>query len=263
MRGSGTSGHIQTNKFNLRKPPEQQRDQSASKTSAREPNKDILEHSRKRQIEVQVEILREDLEDEGLDEDEIEKRLTEYRQRLQIKSEASRTADDLAKSKAAERETHEIAARKQQQMGKLADAFGLRNVKEGEAFDQELQQRKKQGRMAERERWRAEEELRKQSDERRGKLEGTSPRKEGTRTKELEKRKKRSRRSPSSTSSSSDSSGSDDESPPRKRTTARPGCPPFSIPSDSSPNRRQRENSSSSASPPRRRKRPSSFSYSE
>lgn len=36
-------------------------------------------------------------------------------------------------------ETHEVAARKLQQMDKLKAAFGLSDVKEGDAFNRELQ----------------------------------------------------------------------------------------------------------------------------
>lgn len=44
-----------------------------------------------------------------------------------------------------------MARRKVEQMDKLRSAFGLGEVKEGEAFDQELQERKRQERIAERE----------------------------------------------------------------------------------------------------------------
>ena len=49
-------------------------------------------------------------------------------------------------------ETHEIARRKVEQMDKLRAAFGLgAEAKEGEAFDQELQEQRRQERIAERE----------------------------------------------------------------------------------------------------------------
>ncbi len=49
-------------------------------------------------------------------------------------------------------ETHEVARRKVEQMDKLRAAFGLSaEAKEGEAFDQELQEQKRQERIAERE----------------------------------------------------------------------------------------------------------------
>ena len=48
-------------------------------------------------------------------------------------------------------ETHAVAARKEKEMDGLRAAFGLKAVKEGEAFDRELQERKKQERVEARE----------------------------------------------------------------------------------------------------------------
>ena len=66
MRGSGTSGHVQANKFNLRGPPPQRHDGpgDAKPPPKRKANQDILEHNRKREIELQVEVMRAQLEDE-------------------------------------------------------------------------------------------------------------------------------------------------------------------------------------------------------
>ena len=41
-------------------------------------------------------------------------------------------------------ETHRLAERKQQQMAQLQNAFGLSDVMEGEAFNRELQEERKQ-----------------------------------------------------------------------------------------------------------------------
>ena len=50
-------------------------------------------------------------------------------------------------------DTHEIAARKEKQMEKMRHALGFREeIVEGEAFDRELQQRRKEERLAERKR---------------------------------------------------------------------------------------------------------------
>lgn len=66
MRGSGTSGYVQGNRFNLRGPPPsayRDRDDEAGPT-VKKPNADILEHNRKREIELEVETMRAQLEDE-------------------------------------------------------------------------------------------------------------------------------------------------------------------------------------------------------
>lgn len=70
VRGSGTSGYVQTNKFHLtasrQKPREQMRDlRSLEAPAARKANSDILEHNRKRAVEMKLLELREKLEEQG------------------------------------------------------------------------------------------------------------------------------------------------------------------------------------------------------
>lgn len=87
-RGTGTSGYVQTNKFNLRGPPPQRHDRKDDAGPAqRKPNEGILEHNRKREIELEVEVMRAQLEDDGLGEDEIEEKLAQYRMELEAKAE--------------------------------------------------------------------------------------------------------------------------------------------------------------------------------
>ena len=67
-RGSGTSGYVQRNLSNLKPRDTAQpypKDFDSIKHRQRQPDKDILEHDRKRQIEVKVFELRDQLEDEG------------------------------------------------------------------------------------------------------------------------------------------------------------------------------------------------------
>jgi len=157
VRGTGTSGYVQTNKFNLRGPPQQRRERDDNKgPTNRGPNAAILEHNRKRQIEVQVELMRDDLEEEGLSEEEIEGKLAAYRAKLIAKAEEEKQQQAVvvsaSRTKATDQETHQIAARKAQQMDKLKNAFGFtEDIKEGDAFNRELQEQKKLDRMAERE----------------------------------------------------------------------------------------------------------------
>ena len=67
-RGSGTSGYVQRNLSNL-KPRDNYtpypRDEELRKHRQRQPDKDILNHDRLREIEVKVFDLRDKLEDEG------------------------------------------------------------------------------------------------------------------------------------------------------------------------------------------------------
>ena len=68
VRGSGTSGYVTTNKFHLKAsrlgPRDSHRD-DAPGGSSRKPNQEILEHNRKRAVEVKLLVLRESLEEKG------------------------------------------------------------------------------------------------------------------------------------------------------------------------------------------------------
>eukprot|EP00890_Picochlorum_soloecismus_P000188 jgi/Picsp_1/116/NSC_00116-R1_srrm2 protein len=159
VRGSGTSGYVQTNKFNIRGPPSRsergygERDGNGEKSDVhRKPNKDILEHNRKREVEVKVMELRVQLEDEEVDEDEIEERLAAYRSEL-VEQFASNGGLHGKDATMGQNETHEIAARKEREMEKVRHALGFKeDIVEGEAFDRELQEQKKQARIEERKR---------------------------------------------------------------------------------------------------------------
>jgi len=67
-RGSGTSGYVQRNLAHLR-PRDQAKpystDLDSLKRRQRQADKEILEHDRKREVEVKVFELRDRLEDEG------------------------------------------------------------------------------------------------------------------------------------------------------------------------------------------------------
>jgi serine/arginine repetitive matrix protein 2 len=67
-RGTGTSGHVQTNKFNLRRAPVpkfQEGRPGALPAADKKPNQEILEHNRKRQVEVKLLELQDELEAQG------------------------------------------------------------------------------------------------------------------------------------------------------------------------------------------------------
>lgn len=67
-RGTGTSGYVQANKFNLRGRPQQRipEDRSALKgPEQKKPNQGILDHARKRDIELKLAQLADSLEEQG------------------------------------------------------------------------------------------------------------------------------------------------------------------------------------------------------
>eukprot|EP00884_Botryococcus_braunii_P009421 jgi/Botrbrau1/18480/Bobra.0072s0062.2 len=162
-RGSGTSGYVQTNKFNLRVQPQlsiEERD-SIRAPKQRKPNVDIIEHNRKRDIELKVEEMRVLLEDQGYSPEEVETMLRETREELIA---AAALAAEINNERAGQ-ETHELALRKENQMKVLQDAFGITTAVEGQAFDRELQEQKRLDQIAEREARQKEKELRKKEEE--------------------------------------------------------------------------------------------------
>ncbi len=70
-RGSGTSGYVQTNRFNLRSGPQSAALSRPADLSApvggsqKQPNREILEHAKKRDIELKLLQLQDDLEEQG------------------------------------------------------------------------------------------------------------------------------------------------------------------------------------------------------
>ena len=73
VRGSGTSGHVQSNKFAVRNRASNggsgggggNRNGNASNSSRPKPNAAILEHNRLREIEVKLAELEDELEEKG------------------------------------------------------------------------------------------------------------------------------------------------------------------------------------------------------
>ncbi|CAD6197014.1 unnamed protein product [Caenorhabditis auriculariae] len=102
-RGTGTNGYVQSNLSHLllaRKKIEYNGEDDLRRMEAevnKTPNAEILDHQRKRQIEVkctEVELL---MEEKGFDDDEIQKKVDEYRQLLlsQLKSGELNLDDEL------------------------------------------------------------------------------------------------------------------------------------------------------------------------
>ncbi|GAA5829793.1 hypothetical protein JCM3766R1_001307 [Sporobolomyces carnicolor] len=160
-RGSGTSGHIQANRSNLRSRPQQQprdavREQQLVSSLHRQPDQAILDHERKRRVEAKCFELRCNLEDEGLVEpDEIERQVDQLRSQLLAQATTERPGGGGDKIKQSDR--HELARAKQVQDEKLRRALGIKpDHVEGLAFDRDAQQELKRQRQEERERQRVE-----------------------------------------------------------------------------------------------------------
>jgi len=162
-RGSGTSGHITSNKALLFK-----RDLNRSNGGPtdfathkqREPDAAILEHERKRKIEVKVFELRDHLEEEGVDEDEIDERTEALRNKLMAEEE-QRARGVGGREQLKGHQSHEIARAKIEESERVRRAFGIgKDYEEGSHWKKQDEKRKRleeKAMLEERERLEAEE----------------------------------------------------------------------------------------------------------
>ncbi|ORY90522.1 hypothetical protein BCR43DRAFT_464467 [Syncephalastrum racemosum] len=153
-RGSGTNGYVVRNLSFVRPPPTDRRrdeplDLKAPVPGPRQPNKDILQHDRKRAVELKCMELRITLEDDGVDEDEIENQVSRLREKLadQIDEIQPRDAKKLQ-----DYETHQRSEAKERENQKMRNALRVSSTYvEGQAFDRELQEQRRLERLAQRE----------------------------------------------------------------------------------------------------------------
>ncbi|KAI9837165.1 MAG: RNA-splicing factor [Thelocarpon superellum] len=125
-RGSGTSGYVQRNLSNLRprdNAAPYPRDFDSIKHRQRQPDRAILDHDRKREVEVKVFELQDKLEDEGVDEDEIEAQTLALRKRLLAENE--KTGPDRSGKGLKPHQVHELAEAKIEESEKLRRALGI------------------------------------------------------------------------------------------------------------------------------------------
>ncbi|KAI9741946.1 MAG: RNA-splicing factor [Cirrosporium novae-zelandiae] len=124
-RGSGTSGYVQRNLSHL-KPRDQyasySKDFDAPKLRQRQPDQQILDHDRKREVEVKVLDLQDKLEDEGIDEDEIEAQTDALRQKLLAELDTGTKAPARGLKPW---QVHEQAEAKIEETEKLRRALGI------------------------------------------------------------------------------------------------------------------------------------------
>ncbi|KAI8903868.1 Srrm2 protein [Gorgonomyces haynaldii] len=128
-RGSGTNGYVQRNLSSI-KPKQFHRNPNYDRPpTKREPDPEIIEHEKKRRVEIQVLELQDQLEEEGLSENEIIEKTDALRQQL---------LKDL--HKIVIRNEHQSLLDKQKMDSKLQRAFGIEDdYVEGSAFDENFQ----------------------------------------------------------------------------------------------------------------------------
>ncbi|KAL9931236.1 hypothetical protein V8E36_009913 [Tilletia maclaganii] len=159
-RGSGTSGYIQRNKSALtyrddygNSDRNMRRDRDQSGPSIRQADKGILEHDRKRKVEVRCMELRDELEDKGLPEDEVEDQVSRLRETL-IEA-INNPASSFGQHSHAEArrlkpsDVHALSAAKAEESEKWKVALGMRaDYEEGQGFSNEYHQRVREERRA-------------------------------------------------------------------------------------------------------------------
>ncbi|XP_073302693.1 uncharacterized protein [Primulina huaijiensis] len=133
-RGSGTNGYVQTNKFFI-KPRTNKVAMESNKGFelgqgmagvSRKANKDILEHDRKRKIQLKLLVLEEKLIDQGYTDAEIAEKLDEARKSLEAKDNVDEGSNSaVIPERISETQTHQIAALKEKQMETLKAALGI------------------------------------------------------------------------------------------------------------------------------------------
>ncbi|KAI5459895.1 pre-mRNA splicing factor CWC21 [Mariannaea sp. PMI_226] len=126
-RGSGTSGYVQRNLAHI-KPRDHgapyPKDTDSLRHRQRQPDKGILEHDRKREVEVKVFDLRDKLEEEEVDEDEIEQRCDELRKKLLAEMNSGRRGPGARKN-FKEHQVHEMADAKIKESERLRRALKI------------------------------------------------------------------------------------------------------------------------------------------
>ncbi|KAK6425562.1 RNA-splicing factor [Oleoguttula sp. CCFEE 5521] len=149
-RGSGTSGYVQRNLSTLKtrdNAAPYPKDVDELRLRQREPDREIIEHERKRVIEVKVFELRDKLEDEGTNEGDIDDQCDALRKKLtaeQAKNGSGNSGRGLKSH-----QVHELAKAKIEESEKLRKALGIRkDYEEGSHWkrQEEQKERREKGR---------------------------------------------------------------------------------------------------------------------
>ncbi|XP_058810742.1 uncharacterized protein LOC131675683 [Phymastichus coffea] len=117
-RGSGTSGHVQRN-FAAVSKREKQKNKSLSESIIKQPNKEILEHERKRQIEVECMELSDKLEIDGCTQEQIDTEVDAYR-KMRLEDYENGELDDSRIGN-----SHQRAEAQHKRNARLEEIFGV------------------------------------------------------------------------------------------------------------------------------------------
>jgi serine/arginine repetitive matrix protein 2 len=146
VRGSATNGYVQRNMSFIRKDRvranQEFRMDEYQPPKPKKANPEILEHERKRAVELKILQFREAMEERNYSEEEIEAKVAEIRKQL------TSVAGGASSSNSKKLSSHEEALRQEKKNAAFADALGVkRDQNPGEAFNEELQETRKQERI--------------------------------------------------------------------------------------------------------------------
>jgi len=143
VRGSGTNGYVQRNLSHVRPSKDKvnyKTEEDIKKSEAaisKGPNQGILDHERKRKLEVKCMELEEVLRDQGCDDEEIDEKVNAYRQMLLGHEQDKKAFQDVDEfGRPVVKDTHQLAKAQQEKNAKLKAAFGLKdNFIDGSSFE--------------------------------------------------------------------------------------------------------------------------------
>lgn len=142
-RGSGTNGYVQRNLAFVKSKKDRvdyKTEEEINKLDQglnKQPNREILDHERKRKVELKCMEMQELMEEQGYSEKEVTEKVNMFRKMLMAKEGVSDSPtvekDEFGRPLA--RETHQLAEANQEKNARLKEAFGLTDYIEGSAFD--------------------------------------------------------------------------------------------------------------------------------
>lgn len=143
-RGSGTNGYVVKNLSVVSQRPRPGEHSTAVTDTSdmlpfRKPDESILLHEKKRQIEIQCLELQLKLEDEELGDDEIQKRVDQFRESLLIRLSAGKEIANPRIKSIPSHDSHQVAKAKQDENSRMMKALGISEASyvEGATFDRE------------------------------------------------------------------------------------------------------------------------------
>lgn len=150
-RGSGTNGYVQRNLAFVKSKKDRvdYKDEEELKkleqSMNKQPNQEILDHERKRKVELKCMEMQELMEEQGYTNKEVMDKVNMFRKMLMAKEGVSDTPIEKDEhGRPIAKETHQLAEANQIKNDKLKEAFGLSEYTEGSAFDPDRKAKEEQ-----------------------------------------------------------------------------------------------------------------------